>query len=61
MSLVIYFACFTFIAAARVSSETLEPRRIQSSADDDNWIQDVRIWIFFPSLNWIFLTFLACF
>ena len=46
MSLVIYFACFTFIAAARVSSETLEPRRIESNADDDNWIQDVRFFVF---------------
>jgi len=41
MSLVIYFACFTFIAATRVSSETLEPRRIESTVDDDNWIQDI--------------------
>ena len=46
MSLVIYFACFTFIAAARVSSETLEPRRIESTEDDDNWIQDVRFFVF---------------
>ena len=46
MSLVIYFACFTLIAAARVSSETLEPRRrIESTVDDDNWIQDVRNYV----------------
>ena len=51
MSLVIYFACFIFIAATRVSSETLDPRRIGSTADDDNWIQDVRIWIFFPLIG----------
>ena len=54
MSLVIYFACFIFIAATRVSSENLDPRRIGgSTADDDNWIQDVRIWIF--------VTFPVCF
>merc|ERR1719464_713775 len=42
MSLVIYFCLLIFIAATRVSSsETLDPRRIGSTADDDNWIQDI--------------------